>query len=693
MTHIIQDFSKWKRVNEDKVRQKVVATPIDKQNLKLKLINFSGVLDASSKLTQAGFDELLTWIKSQAEIIQYYPALNDLKSNIVVYSVGRDSDRKDLINFNIGPKAAIGGISPELQFVRADELGLAKQGKLFKGGAGGGSDQKPEILTSQTKAGFTLPFSSEGIKDSTDLKIIEFIKGAYLKVKMDSTAAANPIMAKVKAELNAKKLGGASRAFVVGLNAAYGIKDWSGDEIETAITQKLVDALAKVKAAESKELFLGLDAQALMETESTILPGFDIDEFNNGIANANKYISSDTGDIKVPVGGFKEGLQNDPELKKFQDLLVKKLSKPLANHSTFQKFKKAGAKGFKGNYGPLTKDLVYLLKAIAENPVYPNRDGSTIEPEFVNMIQKINESAGQTYLGLNGSSLVFEDFNFGAANAVSPSSGGGGGGGGSVKREEAKKKEEKVSSARQLEGINFEYTVKDGFWMYRKKGSKDKWQKAANPSNIIKLQKNFSGDGGGYIRPSDLNYVYKYEGGTWKVKVGGSWQEANDASKQELIKLYGTPGGTGAKTVSSSMSVKQIDEAHKKVANTIASWFPKEGEGPFAEFKSSGAATFFSAGIVNDSEAKAWKEFQRKWNAGEGSIKVQLNKTLAAINLLPQDETKTRLKTNQDLLAGIVKDGGTFYKKFMGGTTDDNFYLKLTQSDGTDFRKTIDTDF
>lgn len=692
MTHIIQDFSKWKRVNEDKVRQKVVATPIDKQNLKLKLINFSGVLDASSKLTQAGFDELLTWIKSQVEIIQYYPALNDLKSNIVVYSVGKDSDRKDLINFNIGPKAAIGGISPELQFVRADELGLAKQGKLFKGGAG--SDQKPEILTSQTKVGFTLPFSSEGIKDSTDLKIIEFIKGAYLKVKMDSTAAANPIMAKVKAELNAKKLGGASRAFIVGLNAAYGIKDWSGDETETAITQKLVDALAKVKAAESKEFFLGLDAQALMETVSTILPGFDIDEFNNGIANAFKSSAANVGDIKVPSDGFRYGIRGDQEFKKFQDILVKHLPTYaggiLKNKSQVKNF--ISATPMKGDYGDRTKKLILYLKAGLSDPKYPDNDAQVVKADFIERMLKEFKLVGESnsFLGLDGLTVVSEGFDEGVADTVAGSGNRGGG------DDKVKKKEESVGDSQIYElqsQLDWEYTLKKDLWHARKKGSKSAWFILQNPTSIKKLIStykkgyyiNIKKQGDGSFKRID-DRIYQFNNKKWEVKISGIWQSVEDPTS--LTAAYGSNPATSSstdKTVTPKSGTAAIDEEILNLGRSIKKFVEKPG-------------TFGAYVAGNDDEEGAWNEvlypeWTNNWKKKVGSLRTKI-KSDATI----KESDKARYSTSLNTISKMFSDfstwsTGSFYLTFLGSESYDDWDLKLLLSGSRVERIKIQTDF
>ena len=59
MSHIIQHFGDWKKVNEDNTpgrerqrgdnNNKVVAIPVDKSTLKLKIVNDADVIDGNGK--------------------------------------------------------------------------------------------------------------------------------------------------------------------------------------------------------------------------------------------------------------------------------------------------------------------------------------------------------------------------------------------------------------------------------------------------------------------------------------------------------------------------------------------------------------------------------------------------------------------------------------------------------------------
>jgi hypothetical protein len=718
MSNIIKNFGDWHKVFENDVpgrerergdqNNKVVAIPVDQTTLKLKIVNDADVINAQGQLTISGFDAILNWIKGQREIINYYSALNDLTNNVVIYSVQKDNARKQLVIFKIYSKAQLKtsdpsakGIDPRVRFIGQNELGSALGGKVLNVAGNlspvtldqvSGNTQGQTGLTPIAKADFNLPVKAAAIIGSTDTRLINFITVSYNKIKKDPAVSPQPVMAKVKEEVKAGTLGANTALFVKALNAGFGIMDAQfGEETETDVTQKLYDKIMAIP--ESKGFYLGLDARRIVEAESTVIKGFDIDMF----LAALKTVQVDTGGIKVPPAGFKEGMQNDPELKKFQDILKKKLAKNLANHATYQKFAKAGAKGFQGNYGPLTKDLVYLLKAIAENPPYPNRDGSTIESEFVNLVMGIKESTGSSYLGLDGMTFIYEDFNFGQANVVAPSPGSGGGGGGGRPRGSRPAGDTPSSSSpsgtkyllQSTADQGYDYLVKDGVWYWRKDG---KTSLLTNGASVKALYKKYPNAGGYFIKLEGNTrankHLYKPVDGVWYVKLSGSsnWEKVNkDDDLQKLKNSYGEVTKTAQKQKESKLaSAKEIDETHRSVANTILSWFE---DGAFDDYKHT--AWNFQGG---DDEDGAWKEFKRKWNTGESSIKAKLAKTQNGINNLPGGAAKDRCKRNQNHLENIIKDNGTFYNKFQGGTSDDSFVIKLYQEDGGVYRKPINTD-
>lgn len=676
MSHIIENFGFWKKVNEQDLpgreRQfgskdnKIVAIPIDKNTLKLKIVNDADLI-SDRRLTPDGFDALLTWIKGQSEIISYYTTLNDLANNIVVYTVTSDNDRKQIVIFKIWNKSALKvqdpskpGINPKVRFIREDELSKALDGTILNTKELANVRSTPAQQSAQ-QAGFNFPFPIKSIPNSTNPKLISFITLAYNKLNKDAQISSSVLLPKVKAEVKSGKLGPDTVIFIKALNAGYSIADDQfPEDTETDITQALYDKLNSEQEAINADLFLAI--------ANTIVPN--------------------TGEFKVPAGGFKYGAENDAELAKFQKLLVTKFAKHLKNHPVYQKFKNAGARGFKGNYGPLTKDLVYLLKAIAENPVYPNRDGSTIEPEFVNLVLKVQESESFAYLSIDGTTLIFEQFNYSAATTVSPAASQ------QPRGTENTVPAEKSSGKYLLQGKDeYEYTVKDGAW-YWKKGSTS--QILTNAASIKELQRLYPNAGGFYIKigiaqgkKARVNkHLYKITDGTWYVKLNGSnsWQKVTlDADLQVLKDTY---GAMEKQKESKITSTSEIDSLHKKIAKTIKGWFPKDSEkSVFRDFRHT--AFNFQGG---DDESGAWEEFKRLWNTGENSIKVKLAKAQAGIDRLPDAASKERCQKNQKLLAGIIKEGGTFYKKFQGGTTDDNFTIALYQADGTPYKITIDTD-
>jgi hypothetical protein len=591
-------YGKWIRIVEnvpDTVRvkqgfgQKVVLEPKDEKTLDIKVVNDADVLTADQKLTPSGFKAIIDFIKGIPSIIGYYPALSDLVKNVVVYSVSKDTARTQKITFMIGSKVDLGNIDSSIEYLRQDEVAAAKSGTLLSTS----TSTNKAASSSTTAAGFTVPVASDKIKDSTDAKLIAWIKDTWRKIDKDPIASASPIMTEVKKEVNAAKLGVSSQIFIAGLNAGYGIYDWSGKDLETGITQKLVDKVALTASVSESRLYLHPFGHRLVEAVSEQVSGFDPDAF---VAEVTRLKATSTGDIIVPAGGFKEGLQNDPQMKKFQDLLVKKLDSKLANHAVYQKFKKAGAKGFLGNYGPLTKDLVYLLKAIAENPAYPNRDGSTIEPEFVAMVQAITESTGGFYLALDGNRLITEDvgsFNFAQAEVISPSPV-------AAAPVAAKKKgttvvkskgSGKIRTSDKAAGYEYAANPVKGYWTVRTKGSTDSsaWLQAQNWAAIKDLMARYPDDGAYYTIPTagdrgGINgmqgHIFKPTNGEWQSNYAGQfdgWVKTGPISTAWLEKHYGKAADLAAgKATSSGASSGFSGELTRTQQSTIAAAIKKE---------------------------------------------------------------------------------------------------------------------
>lgn len=627
MSHIIQDFQHWKKINEaddapsrererGTISNKVVAIPVDKTTLKLKIVNDADVLNAEGKLTPEGFKALLDWIKVQKTIITYYPGLNDLVKNIVIYTVAKDNDRKQVLLFKIYSKDALKDgdktINQAVPFIRQDELTQALGGSILNATSGTAATAVTSQgnQTSQEAGGLILPVKSAVILNSTSAPLIKFITETYNKVKAKLTG--HPILPKVKSEVQASKLGASSQTFVKALNAGYGILDTQfGEDTEVDITKPLVDKLAK-----PEEL--------------------NIESFNK-VAPLTQPVT--TGDIKVPADGFKEGIQEDKEMAKFQNLLKAKFKNKLANHEAYQKFVKAGAKGFTGNYGPLTRNLITLLKSKL-TPKYDNENGRIIEPLFVSIIQAVKESRSE-YLALDGFTLItetdaseysFGDFSDTASTSTSTSNSGG------------SKKSTGGKSSTLTKPANFDVKAFQTWVIDTKKES-------------------------GWVKGKD-------DDGKWGPKTAGVYSKYKDSYKP------------GAKATSATSSTgNPIDEAFLKLANDIKQYIETPGE--FDSYSGTGSAG------MDDDEQGAWdNEVRYKWKS---TFSPALELILPKINALTDKSQKERAQGNynwiKSMFVGNNGNASNFKLKFLGDQSDDTYWLKLSLIGGGSKTIKIDCDF
>jgi hypothetical protein len=598
MKKSISGLGKWTRVVEnvpDKVKvkagvgHKVVLVPQDERTLKIKVVNDADVLTVDKKLTPSGFKAIIDFIKQQPSVIGYYSALNDLKSNLVVYTVSKDTDRTQLITFTIGKKSEIGGINPQVQYVRQDELELAKTGAILNVSGSATTN----ITTGSTAAGFKVPLSQDKIKDSADPKLVAWMKETWRKIMKEPVASSNPIMAKVKKEVGAGKLGKDSQVFIMGLNAGYNVFDWSGEDLETGITQTLIDKVALTPAVTESRFYLSIDGRRLVEQLSTTVSGFDPDKFNAEIAKAQAGSAVDTGGIVVPPDGFKYGIRGDLEFKKFQEILVKNLptyaggaiikDRPVAN------FVKAVP--MKGDYGDRTRDLIQYLKIGLSDPKYPDNDAQVVKADFVQRMLKEFKLIGEStsFLGLDGFSIVSEGFDQAAANAGTGGGGNrdGGGGGGTVVKEKSKKS--KVYELQ--ERPEYEYALVNKIVHYRKKGSGGKWILNTNPQTIklvIALAKTdgldysyalIGKDSSGNVTRLDTK-DYHFKDNKWKVWLNNRWTDVIETTANKLKSFYekGTAaisssgGGTsGSSTqVTGSISADQFNVIKPKIEAALS---------------------------------------------------------------------------------------------------------------------------
>lgn len=706
MSHIIQNFGSWKKVNEDNTpgrerqrgdaNNKVVAIPVDKNTLKLKIVNDADVIDGNGRMTIDGFDAILTWIKGQGEIIGYYDALNNLTDNVVVYEVGKDNDRKQVIIFKIYNKNSLKmqdpskpGINSQVRFVRADELQQALGGAILN------TKAISNIVVGQDKGkgavGFKLPYPIAAMMDSTDPKLINFIILAYNKILGEPRAKTAPIMVKVRAEAGAKKLGPASQLFIKALNAGFAIPDneFAGEIEDNEITQTLVDKISYT--AESKEFYLDLSATRIVESESDVIRGFDVDIFLAAAKNVPGLVS--TGDIKVPEEGFKYGSRGDVEFGKFQQLMLDNLKTyqggALKAKAPIAAFLKTSADKI---YGDKTKNMIAYLKIGLSDPKYPDNDATTIKPDFVNRMMKefklVKEA--RTYLGLDGATVIMEGFDTGAADAAT--------GGSTVvnrgtQNRDTQNRDTAVISKDILEHPakpGWQYTTKDNIW-YTRKGPKDKWWILASPSSIkdmiqlygkrgyyIKLKN----EGGGKFSVAENPMrKYRFANNQWEVFINNSW--VKDPSPLLLNQAYGAKPIAGKAPASTqtigTADTASIDKAFKKISSEIE-----------ALFKNSAFWKKWKSGWGDDEES-AMDGFKEWWDL---NIAGQISSLKKSVSKVKDASLKAKYTKNLEYFKNMRwSDADDSLLDCLEGSNDTNeFSWTIYLSSGSN-SYSVDTDF
>ena len=565
---------------------KVVATPIDRNSFKVKAVGYQDMI-VQGRLTAAGFNGILNWLKQQPDIIDYYYKLNDLKTYFLVYQIMKDNDlfEKQSFQFTIVERSTVPTLSPAVNHVSLEELESIQKGVGPKDLVVSPSQQ---ILGKQgvdpVKAtGLTFPIVATSIPGNKNTSLVSFVRDAYLKVKQDPNVSSYAGLAAVKAEVNKGELGKSSQAFIYALNSAFGIKDWSGEEVETNLTAALATKLYAAPAAttESAKYFLHPNGRQLIKEDIDSLPGFSSNAFIAGFDQAIKGLGggpTNTGGIAVPAEGFKydsTGRLKNAELQKFQEILMKNLptyaggalkSKPAV--AAFLRTKPDGI------YGGKTKGLIGYLKIGLTDPKYPDNDDTTIKADFVNRMLKefkvVQEN--KTYIGLDGYSIIIEGFDTGAADVAAGGGSGSGGSGTGGSRQVVKKEDTaKVdSNAFFLQGKDgYSYFIKDKVLYYKKDNGP--LEILLNPDSIKKL----------IAKPVDAHYVkiannngvlsradkhlYKLVNNQWHVSLNGTspWEKVVDP--KALIATYGV-GGTSSSSSSGKIgSDKMSGLAHSLI--------------------------------------------------------------------------------------------------------------------------------
>jgi hypothetical protein len=452
--YLITNYAKWQKLSEAQspgktkqtagMGQRVVGIPVNQQSFKIKLIGDLDVIDNTGKLTIPGWSGLLNWIKQQPKWLPYYPGLGDLKTNFVIYSINKDTNRKQLITFTIMPRTSAPGLPEATQIVKKEDLATvisdaAKAKELTAASTTAVNTQvdtkTPAAQTSQIKLARSLTFEQlKGV--SSNQPVFTAFKNAYLNMWKKPEFADLAVMSKLKDELRKETLGDAAVLLAKGVIAGFNLVDEYEDLIDK-VDQQVVDKLAlfapqTTAQNSSRKYFLGLGATAVYEQsivstqdahsasdtpatqdKTTGLPtGFDLDAFIVAVEQGATSSEQALGDIKLPEGGFKKGsvAKGDSELKKFQQLVIDKFAKKLAGNTLYKKFAKFGADG---SYGPTTEKMVAALKSALG---CSDKDGKTITAELITKINtnKIDEGV---YLGLN--SRLVEQFDMGAYEETS----------------------------------------------------------------------------------------------------------------------------------------------------------------------------------------------------------------------------------------------------------------------------------
>ena len=563
---------------------KIVANPIDRNSLKVKAVGYQDMI-VQGRLTTEGFNGILNWLTRQPDIIDYYYKLKDLKNYFVAYEIMKDTEAfdKQVFKFTIVERSTLPALSPSINHVSLEEVQMIQKGMGPKDLVVSPSQHllNDPNKVDPKKTGLTFPIAAAAIPGNKNTNLVAFFRDAYIKIKQEPNVSNYAGLANVKAEINKGELGKATQAFLYALNAGFNIKDWSGEEIATDLTEALASAIMRVATVktESTNYFLHPNGYSLIKENSSIA-GFDPNAFVAGFDQAIKGMgggTSNTGGIVVPAEGFKydsTGRLKNPELQKFQEIMMKNLPTyaggALKNKPAVAAFLRTKADGI---YGGKTKGLIGYLKIGLTDPKYPDNDDTTIKADFVNRMLKefkvITEN--KTYIGLDGRTLIIEGFDTGAADVASGVSSGGNRGSGNNSGGTTVKKEvePKVDSkAEFLQGKDdYSYFLKDKVW-YSKKGN-GPLQILLNPDSIKKL---IAKAGGNYIKIVNTNgvparadkHIYKLENKEWKVSLNGigSWEKVSDP--KELIATYGT-GGTSSNSGNKVSSDVMAGLAHSLI--------------------------------------------------------------------------------------------------------------------------------
>ena len=407
MNRYLTNYTTWKNIQLNEawgpgrtkqtagMGQKVVGIPVDAQNFKIKIIRDLRVIE-DGKLSEANWQSILQWLKAQPKWPQFYPALNDMAKNMVVYSVKADTDRKQVITFTISPKTE--GLPAERSAFLADEL---KTLMKDQGQATLLANKVKQAEQAKTDTGMTVgkfePISFEQVKAlKTDDARFKLIKAFFIKMLQNEDFKTTKEAIAIKSEIKAGQLGDKSILLLKALVAGFGLKDEYGDPSEV-LDQRLIDGISSVVNTATNE------SRRLYEAA----PEFDMDAFIAAFTG-KKPGETKKSDIVIPDGGLVKGsvAKGDETLKKVQQLIIDKYKDALGENELFKKFMSYGADGA---YGPTTERIISGIKGALK---MSDTDGTVITQELVDKIQ--SEQIVESFVYLHPMGYVVEQFSVSA---------------------------------------------------------------------------------------------------------------------------------------------------------------------------------------------------------------------------------------------------------------------------------------
>jgi len=382
MNRYLIDYATWKKfqVNEAwgpgrtkqtaGMGQKVVGIPIDAQNFKIKIIRDLRVIE-NGKLSEANWQSILQWLKAQPKWPQSYPALNDMKKNMVIYSVKADTDRKQVITFTISPKTE--GLPADRSAFQADELKTLMQDANQASILANKVKQAEQVKTdSGVSVGKFEPITFDQVKTlKSDDARFKLLKSFFIKMLQNEDFRTTKEAIAIKSEIKSGTLGDKSILLLKALVAGFGLKDEYGDPSEV-LDQRLIDGISAVVNRATNE------SRRLYEAA----PEFNMDAFIAAFTG-KKPGETKKSDITIPDGGLVRGnvAKGDETLIKVQQLIIDKYKDALGENPLFKKFMSYGADG---DYGPTTEKIIAGVKGALK---MSDTDGSKITQELIDKIQ------------------------------------------------------------------------------------------------------------------------------------------------------------------------------------------------------------------------------------------------------------------------------------------------------------------